>query len=252
MSPSKLMSLARRGAQIGASAGGGADPTGAAIKAKLTAWWSLDEASGQRNDSHTNALHMTDNNTVTQGAGKVGNATQHDRGNAEHLSHADDDLFTPAGAFGVGGWIYLDDTGFHTIFSKHTSSGSNREYVLWFFGDSDLLKWYMYPDGGSSSVIVTANDFGVLSAATWYFVMCWYDEVNINISINDGTPDSTAHNTGITNKTSPFKLGSYNTDADTLMDGRLDEMFFLNDAPTAGEITWLYNAGAGRAYADLG
>ena len=37
--------------------------------ADLLAWWQLDEASGNRADSHTGGYTLTDNNTVTTAQG---------------------------------------------------------------------------------------------------------------------------------------------------------------------------------------
>ena len=58
------------------------------LPTNLIAYWKLDEASGTRNDSK-GANHLTDNNTVTQAVGKVGNAAQFTLANSEYLSIAD-------------------------------------------------------------------------------------------------------------------------------------------------------------------
>ena len=89
---------------------GGGAYTGTLLNG-LVSWWDLDEASGTRFDSHTanDVNDLTDNNTVTQATGKVGNAAQFTAANLEHLSKssasnlgADDRDFTWAQ------WIYLD------------------------------------------------------------------------------------------------------------------------------------------------
>ncbi len=54
----------------------------------LAAWWSFDEASGARNDSHGSS-HLTDNNTVTSAAGKKSNAASFASANAEYLNRSD-------------------------------------------------------------------------------------------------------------------------------------------------------------------
>lgn len=51
--------------RVAAAAGGGATP----LLTNLLAYWDLSEASGQRNDGHTNAYHLADNNTVGNAAG---------------------------------------------------------------------------------------------------------------------------------------------------------------------------------------
>lgn len=54
----------------------------------LVAHWKLDESSGTRNDSK-GANHLTDNNTVTSAAGKLGDAADFESSNSERLTLAD-------------------------------------------------------------------------------------------------------------------------------------------------------------------
>ena len=72
-------------------------------KRGLVAYWRLDETSGSRLDSSGNGHTLTDNNTVTSGAGKVGTAAVFTRASSERLSRADQPAFeVGAASWGVG------------------------------------------------------------------------------------------------------------------------------------------------------
>ena len=58
-----------------------------AYKDDLISWWSMDEESGERADSH-GTMTLTDNATVLYDTGKVGNAADFEAGTSEYLSHA--------------------------------------------------------------------------------------------------------------------------------------------------------------------
>ncbi len=71
----------------------------------LRVHYKLNESSGQRNDSHTNARHLTDNNTVPSRTMVLGNGASFDDANSEYLSHADNTDFEFSGDLRLcAGW----------------------------------------------------------------------------------------------------------------------------------------------------
>ncbi len=86
-----------------------AAPARADLLTDLKAHWKLNEASGARVDSH-GSNDLTDNNTVTQVAGKIGNAAQFTAANSEWLSRGTDvDLGLGADTDCTwAGWFYMD------------------------------------------------------------------------------------------------------------------------------------------------
>jgi hypothetical protein len=68
---------------------------GSNLLTSLVAYWNLDEASGQRNDSHINLLHLTDNNTVTSAAG-LSSVKLHERW-AGYLKYVNEVPVSPEG-----------------------------------------------------------------------------------------------------------------------------------------------------------
>lgn len=227
------------GVRNGTSGGGSST-----LNTSLVAYWQLDEASGTRNDSQ-GANHLTDNNTVTSAAGKIGNAAQFTTANSEYLSISDNaDISVGAGvSFSMAVWAYMDTLQNQGIISKY-GAGGNRDYLLWYYTVSGFN--CDVSDDGSS--LVTAVG-GTASTATWYHLYMEYDTATkkASIAVNNGTlaSSSATVTAGVFDGTNPFKLGS-NDGEINFFNGRLDEAAFWKRILTASERTELYNAGSGK------
>jgi hypothetical protein len=179
----------------------------------LQAFWKLDETSGTREDSY-GSNDLTDNNTVTQAIGKIGNAAQFTSVNTESLSITDNsELSVGDNDFTIAGWAYLDDTvAGQTLVSKYAGGGS-REYLLEYnILGANRFNFTVSHDGSLNNR-VGADSLGAASTGTWYFIVAWHDssEDTINIQINNGAVDSKSHTTGVFDGSSAFKLGVWST-----------------------------------------
>ena len=224
-------------------------------KTNLIAWWALDEESGNRADSHTNALTLTDNNTVLYTAGVVSNAALFAVANSEYLSHADDLLLRTGNIdFTLGCWVKLTTKPTQRFISKYQPTLNKREYTVAYYSVLDKFFFQTARDGGVSVDTVWADTLGSPSTGTFYFVIAEHDSVNdlLTIQVNNGTIDSAAgYVAGVwTGGDGLFTLSGNSNGIET-MDGALDEAFFYKRLLTAEEKTWFYNGGAGRTYADL-
>lgn len=221
------------------------------LLANLTAYWKMDEASGNAIDAH-GSNDLTINGALGSTAGKVNNCRTFG-GSGVYFSLADNaDMSVGDEDFTFAGWVYISDkTATRSIFSKFRGSAGARSYGCDYLSSSDRFRFYVSPDG-SAATTVTADNFGSPSTLTWYFIVCWHDSSanTINIQINGGTADSAAHSTGVFDSTTDFELGRRNTDNNPLV-GRLDEWGFWKRTLTATEKTFLYNSGAGRTYSDF-
>lgn len=160
------------------------------------------------------------------------------------------------------GWMLIDSqSAERTLLGKWAAAGSGAtcEYAVRYFQSPSNRFAFTVGNGTPSTATATANTFGAVPSGTWCFVLCYHDSVNntINISVNGGAFNSTVCTTGIFDSTAMFALGrpgNYNGD---YHDGRLDSVAFGKSPPggIAGVIaaisTSLYNAGAGKTYADL-
>lgn len=221
--------------------------TATSLSTGLVGYWKLDEASGTRNDSGgTN--HLTDNNTVTQAAGKVANAAQFTAANSEYLSVADSAALSTGDIdFTICAWVYLDSkSSSRLIVSKGTlATAAATEYWVDHLASTDRFRFGV--STGAALATVSADVLGAPSLATWYFVVAWHDSVGntINISVNNGAANSAAHSAGVQDSTQPFQIGAA-AGPSGFMDGRVDEVGVWKKVLTAAERTLMYNGGSGR------
>jgi hypothetical protein len=212
----------------------------------LVAFWKLDEASGTRNDS-VGSNHLTDNNTVTQAAGKSGNAAQFTSANNESLSIADNtDLSTGDIDFTFGLWVYFDDVGSnHVPLSKWNDTGPDYEYWLGLLGG--VLTFYVRD--AANTALDNIPSAASISVSTWYFIVIWHDSVanTINIQVNNGTPASKSYSAGVRNGTASFFIGGQEN-LINYHSGRGEDVGFWKRVLTSDERTELWNGGAGREH----
>ena len=220
----------------------------------LETWWSHDETSGNRSDSHGSNT-LVDNGTVGTAAGKQSNASLFDRDIPEYFTIADNaSLKTGDIDYYWAGWIYLDslpsDTTVFQILEKYGTAG-NRGYSLNVATD-DLLR-FIDRDGTNAILDIKATTFGALSVATWYFCEAWHSAtLNRGGVAIDRTEDSEATTGAPASVTVEFSMGIRTQGNVSPFDGRMDEVvFYKGNIPTSDERDWLYNSGAGRAYSEV-
>ena len=228
-------------------------------KLSLEAWWSLDEESGTRVDSH-GANDLADNATVLYAAGKVGNAADFELDTTEFLDIADNASLSFDGnvTLTVGLWVYLETSGAEaSLMSKYDKGTTDREYELRYNFSTDRWEFRVSDNGdtGANETGVDAASYGAVSNGVWCFILGWHDPDTdlIYIQVNNGTADSAAHSTGINTGASRFILGARDSTASEVahLDGLIDEAFVYRRILTADQRTWLYNSGNGRAYNEL-
>lgn len=216
---------------------------------QLIAYYSLEEASGSRADASGNGFTLTDNNTVTQNTGIQGNCAQFTAANTEWLSRADNASFSTGDIdFTIAAWVYLDSVGAERcIASKYSNTASGE----WLFRVDSSNRLSLFVVNQSTAANAQVNTTATLSVSTWYFCVGWHDSVNnlIKCTLNDGTVASNTWANTIQDSTEDFRIGTTGAGAGRLMNGRVDEVAFWKRLLTAGEITDLYNAGAGRNWA---
>lgn len=215
----------------------------------LQAWWTMDETSGTRADSHTNSLDLTDNNTVGYAAGKISNAADFVGASSEYLSRTDEAAIGAAGAtdFAFACWVSVDNLWVvDYIISKWQGGGSNNDEFYLGWSNRRFVCGVRGFDNSSQTITST----GMYNAATWYLVQFWRDGTNIYLDVNNsGSPDSAAWSTAQKDASVDFYVGRL---GGTYYDGLVDELaFWKGGYPSAAEWTQLYNGGAGLTYTDI-
>jgi hypothetical protein len=221
-----------------------------AITDSLISWWSLDETSGTRVDSH-GSNDLTDYNTVLYQAGKQGNAADFELSNDEAL-YIEDNASLSFGDedFTLACWVKMESSTVEMgIMTKWYHSTNKREYGLEFDQVADRFRFFISTNA-VDAVFVDADNLGAPSDATWYYLVAWHDATanTINIQVNNGTVDSVAHTTGCNDNASQFLLGRFQGPGPLPFDGLIDEAAVWRRVLTADEKTALYNGGNGRAY----
>lgn len=221
----------------------------------LVSYWKLDEASGTRADSH-GANTLTDNNTVTQGVGKISNAALFTAVNSEFLSAADSASLDFTTAFTFSAWIYGDDLTVNAaIASKWNYSSAGGWAIQLGSVNVSIIRVFIASgptDGGDNWVDFDAG----LTSDVWHHVVVVYDGsqlaanrvklyvngVNIASFASAGTPADTLQNNAVALRIGDFQGLS------RFWQGRIDEVAMWNKVLTATEITRLYDSGDGEDY----
>lgn len=234
--------------------------SGGLLLTDLVAHWDLSEASGQRNDSHTNALHLTDNNTVGSGTGVDGVSTcaSFDHTASEYLSISDNVLFDPEDQhFTVNFWV-----------RRTAGTSSYPGYIS--KGNSSISGggWNITPGApGSSSQPVyfgarLANNSGralIASASTentstWYMYTLAHDPDAdlIRLYRNGSSLGTAAISGGVYNTASAMELCRLSGQYLTAKMQSLSIWKGTGALTVLSHLSWLYNSGsAARLYADL-
>lgn len=253
------------------------DPIATSILSKLTSWYPLD---ADLNDAHGSNHLATGVTNAGFSAGKLGNKL--DAGSKAGVTIASPIAVTPtSGSFTVGGWLYYqgsvplhadfglsrDYGAVNEVFTVYSVTGAISAFGWLSGGDSAYSVGGLSPTGLSYPITVQAQDsigqtatsdqiITIVDPATplatgWYFAVMTWENGNrvayVDSKVTDTQPPPASLNaTSITR----FQIGNqYN---DHLSVAGLDSIFFCDgDALTHAEVTWLYNLGAGRSYADI-
>lgn len=222
----------------------------------LVAYWALDEASGTRADATGRGNSFaTVNNAPGNTTGKVGSAIQLTSASSQWLKAASTaDLTIGDNDCTIALWVCLDSkSGQRTFLSKWSdNTTADQEYTVQYVDSTNRFRFWI----GGFSKSVDATTLGSPSLSTWYFIVAQHDAANdlIKIGVNAGTLD-TAATAGVapTSHSMDLGLGSQKAQVSAnQMDGRIDEVGIWKRLLTSGEITALYNAGAGRTYPFVG
>jgi len=201
-------------------------------------------------NSYTRAVDLTDNATVTQAVGQVGNAADFTSANSEYLSAS---TVTPLESgdfdFSMAGWVDVDTiAATMTLFSKYGAGTSTQEYLMQFLDTGDLFRWGVRETTGNGGALTTASDPTARSTDTFYFIAVTYDASadEVSISVDDGTVTTTTGAAAPGATVTDFCLGCHNfAGPGSFLDGQLDEWGLWKKELSATEITDLYNGGSG-------
>lgn len=212
-----------------------------------TAYWKLDEASGDAVDvvGSLNAV----NTNVTYAAAKINNGATY--GGTAYHTISDNAALKPTNAISFGGWINITSTAtsYQMFIAKGENAGDTRSYEMRQFGTTSQIEIQMR----AGAAYIQARTTAGIGTGTWKHVI--YTRTGTTQAIYvDGTSVSLASNVtqsgDIAYSTDALWFGQRN--GGLRLNGKLDEIGIWNVALSAAEVAELYNGGAGLEYDDFG
>jgi hypothetical protein len=216
----------------------------------LSAFWKLENV----NDSSPNGYTLTNNNTVTFPAGKVGNGASLGAASNQWLSRASNANLqaTPTQSLSVSCWVR------HTTLqslcgavnkgSPAGGAGTNEGWGLEFIG-SATNKWRFILRNATDTSSFSISSTVVCTTATWYHLAAWWDSVGkvIGISVNGETPVTVSYPTGGYADNKDLNIG-YWVGSGVRTNGNIDAVGIWTRVITASERAALYSGGLGLEY----
>lgn len=230
---------------------------GASILAKLSAWWDLSEASGNRADATGNGYTMVpDSGAVSTGNGPRGPGdtcvSLSGSGGLVATSASGDDLDVPSP---------IDDFCWFGWFNQ-ASSAVKFLLARWDAITASTLSYYTqvgsgytaYAGVGGGGYNNTTSTISFASAA-WHFAVAWFDssDNHVRLRIDDASETVSTFTYTPSQRAMNLCLGrsNYSTTFQAF-NGLLSRWGYIKgDKLTPAEITWLYNSGSGRNFSEL-
>jgi len=218
-----------------------------ALADNLVAYWELEEASGDRVDSHS-TYDLTQSGTPSNATGVQGNGVDLELSSSQHLYVADP--FHISNNLSISSWIKPESF----------TNNDNRWICRWYNQTEYILRLnagkvdVLHSCSGGTVQVTGASS---LSTGTWYHIVTTYNSTDgLKVYVNNGSPLTAAANGTINNSVEPFTIGVARSSggavaAGTLFDGIVDEVGVWDKTLTTDEVAELYNSGAGMSYADI-
>ena len=222
------------------------------LTTSLISYWKLDESSGNASDSV--GLHTLTNSNVTYSTGKINNgAVFNSSSDSLSTSTYTDFNFERTNAFTFSQWLNLTSLSGGSYIIDREDSGTLRGYVFFVQSNGKLRFQIGNNNDGTNCIYVDSTNVEI-STGAFYHVVMTYDGSSsasgVKLYVNDSAVATTTlfdNLNATTQNTQNFVVGN-RVGGGNDFSGTLDELGVWTRAITAGEVTSLYNAGAGRQY----
>jgi len=217
-------------------------------------FWNLDESSGNAADAA--GPNTLVNTGVTYVAGKIGNAADFERGDTTDvlsISDASQSGLDFSADFSISAWLNLESipSNIGVIVSKWNPSAASDLAYRFSVGYDDS-RLYLETSSTGSNELASYCSWSP-STATWYHVAVTYDGgasagSRVKLYINGTSQTMLLDDAPATlpNSGQSFNVGNNGTNRQ--FDGLIDMVGVWNVTLTSGEVSELYNAGAGIQY----
>ena len=230
-----------------------------ALTDQLISYWKLDESSGNAADS-VGSNTLTNVGTATYGAGKINNGVDLEDSSVQYLTilDASQSGLDITGDFSVSMWIKLEsqpatDASFSLIDKRKVLT--NGQYTVLYqnpnVAGKEIINVIWRDSSDNQTSFVNPDDLG-LSTGTFYHIVVTATVATPTAAMYLNGASQTFNSAGtsatsIGDNDGAFFLGAAIGGA-VPFDGMIDEVGIWSRVLTSGEVTELYNAGAGNQY----
>lgn len=219
----------------------------------LVSYWKLDESSGNANDSFASNT-LTNVGSVTYNTGLINNGIDLGSANTTKYLNKSSDLLGDS-SFTISLWVKLN--------TELTSDGQSYEF---FNNTTTLNSYHIYYDRESGTKLLHfrratpgtgANEFDIsssvsLGTSSWHQIVVTYDgTTGILYLDNTNVVSTTKSGNGVGTLTPNCTVGASNGNSgsfNSFSSSHIDEVGIWTRAITSGEVTTLWNSGAGIQY----
>lgn len=216
----------------------------------LLAYYKADESSGNAADSSGNGFTLTNTGSLSYVSGKINNgASVRGPATSKYLSRGDI-LGRTAGNNGnltIAGWVNL--TSFNPGGTLITIRGpGNSPYILWSIGvGSTAAQIWTFTRGRMCVANDTNSVSSTVSTSTWYHLALTWNGTTLTPYV-DGVAKTTSAPSGNGDPACGSDITALGDIDGNNPIGIIDEVGFWNRALSSGEISDLYNGGAGLTF----
>jgi len=222
------------------------------LKYQLSAFWAMDESSGNRADSQGSNTLV--NHSVGSIAGKEVGSTAAQFTGANYLTIVSNSTIVPNPDFTLT-FLFRPDaipggTSEKILAAKAPTSGSTWEWIVQYVYRG-TVEFYLHDSGGTYNVAQSEVLFGT---SNWHFIACVYDSSikrgrlyvdNVLVSVSDK-----ALPTGLVGGGNTLAFGAY-ADGSQGVQASMQRVTYHQRILGTDQLTRMYNAGDALTYAEL-
>ena len=225
----------------------------------LEMYWAFEEGDGAVRVDATTTGQLTDNNTVVQTTGKIGNAASTSRVAGSYFSNPDNASTSFTGSLSMNVWLKPGAVPATSESEGLIGKGNGDRAYYYAYGFSNCAgsNFELYvaldPDGSGPTPGQHCHALGTspISSASWTMITIVYDTgVDDTEYFVDGTSVET--DTGVPasifDGTSALLVGGNAVFNTHVFDGGMDEMGLWSRPLSGTEVTALWNSGDGLAF----
>lgn len=203
----------------------------------LTAYYAFESLLA---DSAGGGLTLTNNNSVTQGTGRVGSGAVLVAASSQYFSVPLAAL-DATGDFTIAIWFNPSSLATQSILFDNSVTST----ILLSLATTGRLNTSIFPSGGGTGVNITS---GGVSVGAWTLCVCdWNNATKLWTILQDNSLTNSVTASGTFSPAGTWRIGT-RANLATYCNGTVDEVGLWSRRLTAGEKTALWNGGAGRTY----